>query len=131
MSLQPAIATIVNFDEKTQEVSDEEDVDINVVQAGDVLKVVKGSKVPVDGIVVRIFFHLFFFLYSNRLTAVGERFYLHRRIFGHRRKYSCCQECWQYGYRFNHQYGWCFLFPSDWRWCVFLSALLILRLFTR
>lgn len=53
MSLQPSEATLVEFDEEKQNILNEKLIDVELVQKGDFIKVIPGSKVPVDGRVFR------------------------------------------------------------------------------
>ncbi|XP_027020994.2 copper-transporting ATPase 1 isoform X2 [Tachysurus fulvidraco] len=52
MSLQATEATVVTLNEDTMTVLSEEQVDVELVQRGDVVKVVPGGKFPVDGRVI-------------------------------------------------------------------------------
>jgi len=52
LSLQPATAVLLHVDENTGEIIEEKEVDTNLIQKGDLLKVVPGEKIPVDGQVV-------------------------------------------------------------------------------
>jgi Cu+-exporting ATPase len=51
MSLQPPTATLLEIDSKG-EVATEKEIPIDLVQRGDILKLVPGSKVPTDGVVI-------------------------------------------------------------------------------
>ncbi|PRP88031.1 hypothetical protein PROFUN_04459 [Planoprotostelium fungivorum] len=51
MVLQPSIATLLVLDDNGQ-VVEEKNMDIDLIQRGDHLKVIPGSKVPTDGVVV-------------------------------------------------------------------------------
>ncbi|MCJ8735675.1 hypothetical protein PDJAM_G00250050 [Pangasius djambal] len=52
MSLQATEATVVTLNEDTMAVLSEEQVDVELVQRGDIVKVVPGGKFPVDGRVI-------------------------------------------------------------------------------
>jgi Cu+-exporting ATPase len=52
LALQPATALLLTFDEDKKEIEKEEEMDINLVQRGDILKVIPGSKIPTDGEVI-------------------------------------------------------------------------------
>lgn len=52
MSLQPSEAVLIDWNESDGTVSNERSIDIQLVQRGDYLKVVPGTKIPVDGKVV-------------------------------------------------------------------------------
>ncbi|KAF7702381.1 copper-transporting ATPase 1 isoform X1 [Silurus meridionalis] len=52
MSLQATEATVVSLNEDTMTILSEEQVDVELVQRGDIVKVVPGGKFPVDGRVV-------------------------------------------------------------------------------
>lgn len=49
MSLQPNEAVLIEWDEERKMILDEKSISSYLIQAGDVLKVVPGTKVPVDG----------------------------------------------------------------------------------
>ncbi len=51
MSLQPANATLLTMDGDT--IVSEEEIDVNLVELGDIIKVTRGGKIPVDGVVVK------------------------------------------------------------------------------
>jgi Cu+-exporting ATPase len=53
MSLQAAEAVLVTLDPETGRVESEKQIDITLIQQGDVLRVVPGSKIPTDGEVVQ------------------------------------------------------------------------------
>eukprot|EP01083_Nonionella_stella_P268951 909522_1 len=50
--LQPRSCVLLRFDENSSEVIGEDEIDIALVERGDVLKVVRGSRIPTDGVVV-------------------------------------------------------------------------------
>ncbi|GAM17038.1 hypothetical protein SAMD00019534_002130 [Acytostelium subglobosum LB1] len=52
MSLQATKAILLDVDPVTGQIHDEREIDIELVQRGDMLKVLPGSKIPTDGIVV-------------------------------------------------------------------------------
>ncbi|KAI1290853.1 Copper-transporting ATPase 1 [Halotydeus destructor] len=52
MSLQPSEAVLVEYDEKANMVVKEEPISVHLIQRGDHFKIVPGTKVPVDGVVV-------------------------------------------------------------------------------
>ena len=52
MDLQVKTCTRIIYDEKTGVRIDEEEIDLDFVEPDDILKVIPGAKVPVDGVVV-------------------------------------------------------------------------------
>jgi Cu+-exporting ATPase len=52
MSLQATEANLLQFDETTKQIISENQISVELVQRGDLLKVIPGGKIPVDGRVV-------------------------------------------------------------------------------
>jgi len=52
MKLTPKTATLVTFDPLSKQYTNETSVDIDLVQRNDVLKIIRGSSVPADGVLV-------------------------------------------------------------------------------
>jgi len=52
IGLQPSDACIVEWDEKKKSIISEKQIDVQLVERGDLLKVMPGAKIPVDGRVV-------------------------------------------------------------------------------
>lgn len=52
MSMQAKVAILITKDEKSGQILSERGIDTELVQKGDLIKVMAGEKIPVDGIVV-------------------------------------------------------------------------------
>ena len=55
LSLKGKTAVVVTIDESSNEPISEEEVDIDLVEKNDVLKVVPGANIPTDGIMISYF----------------------------------------------------------------------------